>query len=137
MSLRDANEHLTLRVPSLGTLATVCARAVTLRCPRCGGRPVLASWFALRERCARCDQLLHRGEADYFLGGMLLNLGLAEGLFVVGLAAVLWARWPAVPWHVLQYAAPVGMLIAPILTYPISRLMWLGLDLAVRPSIEQ
>ena len=115
--------------------AVLLARALTLRCPHCGGRGVLASWFKLAPACPRCRLRPERGESDYFLGGMMFNIGLAEGVFVIVLIASLAVTWPRVPWILLQYGAPAAMILAPILLYPFSKLIWLAFDLLLRPAV--
>jgi uncharacterized protein (DUF983 family) len=109
------------------------ARALTLQCPNCGARGILASWFKLAPACPRCRLRPERGESDYFLGGMMFNIALAEGVFVIVLIATLAVTWPHVPWSLLQYGAPVAMALAPIILYPFSRLVWLAFDLMLRP----
>lgn len=115
--------------------AALFARALTLRCPNCGGRGMLASWFRLAPACPRCRLRPERGESDYFLGGMVFNIALAEGVFVIGLIVTLVVTWPRVPWAVLQYGAPAAMVLAPIILYPFSRLVWLAFDLMLRPAV--
>ena len=65
----------------------------------------------------------------------MFNIALAEGAFVVLLIATLAISWPRVPWTVLQYGAPLAMILAPIAFYPLSRLVWLAFDLALRPAV--
>ena len=109
-------------------------RAVVLSCPNCGGRPVLRSWFRLRDVCPRCELRLERGEgSDYFLGGLFFNLVLAELTFAVILTVVVIVMWPHVPWDTLQYSAAAAVVVAPIVLYPVSKLLWLAFDLALRP----
>ena len=115
--------------------AALFARALTLRCPNCGGRGILASWFKLAPACPRCRLRPERGESDYFLGGMVFNIALAEGVFVIGLIVTLVVTWPRVPWSLLQYGAPAAMVLAPIILYPFSRLVWLAFDLMLRPAV--
>ena len=95
---------------------------------------MFVNWFRMRERCGNCNELLERGEHDYFLGAMLFNLVLGEFLFIGVLLAVLLPRWPDVPWDALQVWAPVGMIVMPVVTYPFSKLLWLSFDLALRPG---
>ena len=64
----------------------------------------------------------------------MLNIALAEGVFVIALIVTLAATWPRVPWSLLQYGAPAAMVLAPIVLYPFSRLTWLAFDLALRPA---
>ena len=111
----------------------VFGRAFALRCPNCGGRGPILSWFKLAPACPRCGLRPERGESDYFLGGMMFNIVLAEAVFVILLIGTIAATWPRIPWTFLQYGAPLAMLLAPIALYPFSRLVWLAFDLMLRP----
>jgi uncharacterized protein (DUF983 family) len=123
-----------LVLPRMRDVARLFWRAVRLRCPNCKGRPVLRSWFKLRDHCPRCGIRMERGESDdYFLGGVLFNVVLSEVVFVVLFLAGLFMMWPNVPWDGLEYVLAGAMIAAPILLYPVSRLMWLALDILMRP----
>lgn len=106
-----------------------------LRCPRCGSRGILQSWFALRQRCPSCGLAFDRGEGnDYWLGAYAINLVLAEGLAAVIALLILWIIWP-----VYMPAQITGMVLAvalPILLFPFSRTLWLAWDLSFRPREE-
>jgi hypothetical protein len=65
---------------------------------------------------------------------MLVNLVVAEGLFVLGLVAVFVSTWPDPPWTQLERVAPLVALAAPILLYPVTRLVWFGMDHLIRPD---
>jgi uncharacterized protein (DUF983 family) len=108
------------------------SRALRLRCPACGGGPIFRGWFQSRPRCPRCGLELER-EEGYFLGAMLLNIIIAEGIFVVGFAAALVLTWPNPPWTLLTIASMVAVVLFPLLLYPFSRTVWLALDLLVHP----
>jgi uncharacterized protein (DUF983 family) len=118
------------QMPGLGRRLT---RAAALRCPVCGGRRVLASWMKLKPRCPSCGVRFERGEHDFFLGAMMLNIALAEGTLALVLIAVMIVLWGQVPWDVLQVAGPVLMLLVPFLFFPFSQLLWLAFDLMLRP----
>lgn len=121
-------------VPRMRDVARYFWRALLLRCPNCGGRTVLRSWFKLRYRCEQCGIRTDRGESeDYFLGGMFLNIALAEALFALVLLVVVIVMWPDVPWAGVQDSLVIAMVAAPIVFYPVSRLMWFALDLLLRP----
>jgi uncharacterized protein (DUF983 family) len=124
-----------MRFQGFSRSSRLFARALTLRCPHCGGRGVLASWFKLARACPRCGLRLERGESDYFLGGMMFNIALAEGVFVMLLIATLLITWPRVPWTLLEYGAPAAMILAPVILYPFSKLVWLAFDLMLRPVV--
>ena len=127
-----------LHWPGLRVFARMLGRGVLLRCPNCGGGPVLRDWFHLRERCPTCDIQLERGEEqDYYIGGMLLNITLCFIIFAVVFWGVLILTYPRVPWTFLQYGLVTAMIVLPILLYPVSRVVWLGADLALRPHSEK
>lgn len=123
-----------LEIPRVRVLARLFWRGVRLRCPHCGGKPVLRSWFRLAERCPVCGLRLERGEEeDYYLGGMVFNLFLSELVFVVLLVVLLVALWPNVPWTAVEYGIAAAMVAAPFAFYPVSKLLWLAFDIALRP----
>jgi uncharacterized protein (DUF983 family) len=128
-----------LTLPSLARTAIVAGRAARLRCPHCGGAPVLAawrvgrSWGTVRERCAACGFRFERSDDRYFAGAMLVNLISAELLFAFAFVAAILITWPAVPWDALTYWGAAGMLLLPLLFYPVSKVLWLAADVLVRP----
>ena len=108
-------------------------RALTLRCPHCGGRGVLASWFKLKDRCPRCRLHLHREEGDYFLGAYVIMLMAMEILFALGFLIVLILTWPDPPWEAIQWVGAVVLIGSTLLAYPFAKTLWLAIDLVFRP----
>jgi uncharacterized protein (DUF983 family) len=121
-------------MPRMRDVARDFGRALILHCPNCGGGGLLKTWFKLKPRCGKCGIRLDRGESDdYFLGGMFFNIVLAELFFAIVLLIVVIVMWPNVPWAGVEYSLVIAMVLAPIVLYPVSRLMWLALDLLLRP----
>jgi uncharacterized protein (DUF983 family) len=108
-------------------------RALTLRCPNCGSRGILASWFELKDRCPHCGLRLERGESDYFIGAYLLNLVAIEILLALAILIVILATWPDPPWTALQYGGGLLMAAGAFVCYPFSKTTWLAVDLMFRP----
>ena len=108
-------------------------RALGMRCPHCGYRPVTRRWLYLLDVCRRCRLRLDRGEQDYFLGAMVFNMAFAEGIFAVGLIGVIYLTYPSPPWTAIYVGGIAAMILAPIALYPISKLCWLAFDLLFRP----
>jgi uncharacterized protein (DUF983 family) len=108
-------------------------RALTLRCPNCGGRPIIRGWLHLADQCPRCGLRPQRGESDYFIGAYLVNLIAIELLFAGGLVAAIVATWPSPPWALLQAAALVLTVGGAVFCYPFTKLVWLAFDLSLRP----
>jgi uncharacterized protein (DUF983 family) len=130
----ERNQELTLVTPGPRAVFGLLWRVARLRCPRCGGGPVLQHWFKMRPTCGQCGGALEREEQDYFIGSMLLNLIIAELLFAGVFVGILVATWPDPPWTVLERFAPPAVLLAPLLLFPFSKLAWLGGDLLFRPD---
>lgn len=126
-----------LVVPRWRDVARLTWRALRLRCPNCGVGHPLKSWFRLRHACPVCGMRLDRGEdEDYYFGGMLFNAMVAETILAVVLVAGIALAWPHVPWDDIEYVLLGAMVVVPIVFYPYSRLLWLALDLLVRPPDE-
>jgi uncharacterized protein (DUF983 family) len=118
-------------MPRAGVLLV---RALRLACPNCGRGQLFHSWFRLRESCPSCGLLLQRNEdADYWTGGWMINFMIAETCVAVLIAALVWILWPDVPWNGVLYGTAGAAIVAPLLTWPVSRTLWLAIDLAFRP----
>ena len=109
-------------------------RALLLRCPNCGSRGLVKSWFKMRERCPTCGIRVEREGNDYLSGSVMFNLVLAELIFAFVLVAYLVIVWPHANWDMLEIVAPLGMAVAPFVLFPFSKLVWLAADLALRPA---
>ena len=107
---------------------------MTLRCPLCRAPWPRRRLIELVPCCATCRLKLDRGERDYFLGAYSINLMFALTAAVgLAVAAILYAL-PI--WWVYGAGLPVlGALTLGL--YPVSRLLWLALDLRFRPAIER
>lgn len=113
--------------------AAMLFRALTLRCPHCGSKGVLASWFRLKERCPRCKLHLHREENDYFLGAYVIMLIGVELLFAMGFVIVLLVTWPNPPWEAMEWIGMLVLTAGALIAYPFSKTLWLAIDLMFRP----
>lgn len=128
-----------LAMPSLGRVALLLGRALRLRCPNCGLSPVLEAWRpgrkwgAVRQRCASCTFRYERSDDHYFSGALFTNLFMSEALFAFAFATAVILMWPDVPWDSMTYVAGAGAVIAPTLLYPVSKVVWLTVDVLVRP----
>jgi uncharacterized protein (DUF983 family) len=108
-------------------------RAVRLRCPGCGGRPILLRWTRMCDNCPVCGLRLERGEHGYWLGAYFFNLVAMETVFVLGFVGLLVATWPTPPWALLQMLAVALMVLAPVAFFPFSKTLFLAFDLWCRP----
>lgn len=109
-------------------------RALRRHCPACGAPGVWKSWLRPYDRCPRCGIRFDRGEDDYFLGAYLLNLVAAELGFAALFVIVLVSTWPTPPWTGVTIGSVALVVLLPLLTYPFTRGIWLGVDLLFRPE---
>lgn len=112
-------------------------RGVLRRCPICGEKDLFHGWLKPREACPRCGLRLNRGEDDFFLGGYTLNFIVAELILSAFLALAVLLTWPDVPWTELLWVGAPLMVLSPIAFFPLSRTIWLALDLGMRPPRPQ
>ena len=112
---------------------TLFARALRLRCPVCGGRPVLLSWFTVAPSCPVCGLHMDRDEPGYWIGSYTINLMVTEAVFALAFGAGLLLSWPRVPWTALTVVCAALAVLVPIAVFPHSKLLYLAVDLAFRP----
>ena len=130
----SSNAAAATGAPALPSRAALLGRGLARRCPRCGERDVFESWFRSRERCPSCGQRLDRGEHDFWIGAWMLNLVGVETLFALLLVGVVVALWPDVPWRAITWTGVAGMILLPLLLFPVSRTFWLAIDMAAQPE---
>ncbi len=119
-----------------GLGARILVRALTLRCPACGGGQIFATWFTLADACPTCGLRLHHGPHDHFVGTTLVNFLAAELTWAFGFAAYLILSWPNPSWDALMYVSVVFMAVLPVSLYRFTRITWLAVDFIFRPGGE-
>ena len=123
-----------LDLPSPRRVLAIASRVLRLRCPNCGAGYVLTRRAGVQEHCTGCGLRFRRGDDNYFSGAMFFGLLIGETIFAVSLLATIVVSWPDVPWDAITYIAPIGMIVVMLLLIPISKVVWLGVDLLVRPA---
>lgn len=108
------------------------ARGIRKRCPHCGGSDLFTRWWTMRRNCPTCGLKFDR-DAGYGTGAMIVNTAATIGTFLVVFVGIMVATWPDVPWTAALVITIVVNTIVPIVFYPWSKTIFLGLDLAVRP----
>ncbi len=107
-------------------------RGLTGACANCGGRGVFASFFAMHERCPACGYRFER-EEGYWLGAMIIAIGVVQVIFGVVFVGGMIVTWPDVPWNALLVTLLVLNGTLPFLLYPWTKTAWVGLHLAFVP----
>lgn len=104
-------------------------------CALCGSGGLYVGWFRMRERCPGCGYLFER-EEGFFLGSYVVNLGVTEGLLILGgivPCIVFLSANPDASVLPILVLALVLAVVAPIAFYPFSRTVWAAIDLIIRP----
>jgi len=91
----------------------------------------------MHERCEACGFRYERSDENYFQGAMVVNFLIGGFTFAASLLAVLVLSWPDVPWNGLTFGAPVVMVGFMVLLYPISKVVWLTVDVMLRPVTQE
>ena len=118
---------------TMGRVIRLTARALAMRCPRCGGGSLARNWWSLKPECPSCGFALDRGERDFWIGGYAVNLVLAEFLAVGVILVMVLVTWPDVPWTFIQFGGAALAVLLPVLCFPVSRVLWLAWDYCFRP----
>jgi uncharacterized protein (DUF983 family) len=119
-------------IPTFGRTLRLFGRAFLLRCPNCGKGPVLENWMKLRVKCGTCGLRLQRGEHDTIMGAVFILFTLI-GLFSYAVIVVTLLVTRTTPWDLLQNGLPVLVLLEVFAFFPFAKLLWLALDLMLRP----
>lgn len=85
--------------------------------------------------CPRCGMHFERSPG-YWLGSMVLNMGVTFGVFIAVFLAGMVLTWPDVPWTALTVVLVVLMVVVPFLVNPIARTLWVALERHVRSKSE-
>lgn len=108
------------------------ARGLTKRCPQCGRSDVFETWWRMRSHCPDCGIRFER-DSGYGTGAMMVNTAVTIGIFLAVFVGTMFITWPDVPWRSTLLATIGVNALVPVLFYPWSKTIFLGLDLSVRP----
>ena len=107
----------------------VLRRAVTLRCPRCGGTPLFTGWFTMARACGLCG-LVYERAPGYWIGAIYVNYGVTTVIALAGF----FATFPAVPLAVELAVWSAFVVLFPLWFFRYSRSVWLALEFLLNPE---
>jgi uncharacterized protein (DUF983 family) len=112
-------------------LRQALARALRLRCPRCGRAPLFRSWFAMNTVCAVCDLKFERAQG-YWVGAIYINYAVTTVIAVAGYFAA-W-RWLDAPlaWQLGVWGT--FTVLFPLWFFRYSRSVWLAVEYGLNPE---
>jgi len=116
-----------------GRPATVLARGLRLRCPRCGQTDLYSGWFQMHERCATCG-LRYEREQGFFVGAIYVNYAVTAVVAVGGVLGLDWLVGLDLPTQ-LVLGITLALLV-PLAFFRYSRSLWLVLDYLVTRADE-
>lgn len=90
----------------------------------------------MKEHCESCGLGFER-EAGYWVGAMIINTTVTFATFIAVFGGSIAATWPDIPWALVLVLTATANVAIPILFYPISKSLWLGLELSWHPLEEE
>jgi uncharacterized protein (DUF983 family) len=109
------------------------SRALRMRCPLCGYKPITHSFGEIVEVCPGCGYAYEQGESGYYVGALIMNMAVCLLSFAAVFGIALAVTWPDVPWTAVTYLCIAAMVVVPIWFYPRSKTTWIWADLRIHP----
>ena len=107
-------------------------RALTKRCPVCGEGHLFRHWTTMIDRCPRCGLRFERVEG-HWTGALGINTVVSFGSLLLVMLIIFWTTQPDVPAGLLAGSALVVAVVVPVAFFPLSKTLWLAIDLQMRP----
>jgi hypothetical protein len=89
----------------------------------------------MRECCPGCGLRFER-EPGYWVGAVIINTTVIFATFLIIFGGLVLVTHPGVPWGLVLGVTAVANVVIPIVFYPISKSLWLGMELSWHP-LEQ
>lgn len=86
----------------------------------------------MREHCGRCGLRFER-EPGYWVGAVIINTTVIFATFLVVFGGMVVITYPDVPWGLVLAVTVAANIVIPIVFYPVSKTLWLGLELSWHP----
>ena len=107
-------------------------RGLTKRCPACGERNLFRRWVTMVDSCPRCGLVFERIEG-HWTGAVGLNTIVSFGTLLIVLIVGVVISIPDIPVGPLVATCLAVAIIVPLVFHPVSRTLWTGIDIAMRP----
>ena len=86
----------------------------------------------MHEDCLECGLRFER-EPGYWVGAVTINTIVIFATFLVTFGGMVTLTWPDVPWVTVLIVTLTINLLVPTLFYPLSKTIWLALELSWHP----
>lgn len=90
----------------------------------------------MREHCAECGLRFER-ESGYWVGAVIINTTVIFATFLIVFGGMVLVTFPDVPWGLVLGVTIIANIVIPIVFYPISKSLWLGLELSWHPLEDE
>lgn len=111
-------------------------RGVRKRCPRCGSGGLFEGYFTMVPECPTCGHRFEqRADDGFFLGALVINLGVTQGLVVLVLLAyiVMLASGDGdVPLAPILIPAGIMAVLLPVVFYPFAKTIWAAVECSLQ-----
>ena len=107
-------------------------RALRRRCPYCGSKGYLQSWFTLAERCPTCGLATER-VVGHWIGAVGMNTIVTFGTLLVVMVVGFVLTYPDIAVVPVLVAAVATAVFVPLLAWPYSQTLWTAVDIMMRP----
>ena len=116
------------------SLLRLVGRSLTVRCPVCGERRIHRRLLGVKADCPRCGLHFER-EDGHWVGAVATNTMLAVGVLVIAQIVLFAVQYPDLEWSWLISVNLTIGIAAPILFYPVSKMLWTALTLLMEPPV--
>jgi hypothetical protein len=82
--------------------------------------------------CPGCG-LHYEREEGYWVGGLIINTAVTFATFILVFAGGIAITWPEVPWATVGVVTIVLNALIPVFFYPVSKTLWMALELGWHP----
>ena len=86
----------------------------------------------MKEHCDQCGLRFER-EEGYWVGAVIINTTVTFATFVVVFGSMTAITWPEVPWGVVMGITVTANAAIPVVFYPLSKTVWLALEMSWHP----
>lgn len=90
----------------------------------------------MREHCTRCGLRFER-EPGYWVGAVTINTAVIFATFLLVFGGMVLVTYPNVPWGLVLGVTAVANITIPIVFYPVSKSVWLGMELSWHPLEDE
>jgi hypothetical protein len=90
----------------------------------------------MREHCSQCGLRFER-EPGYWVGAVIINTAVIFVTFLLVFGGMALVTFPNVSWGLVLGVTAVANVVIPIVFYPISKSVWLGMELSWHPLEDE